>query len=504
MTDLMFDRKPNFADATSRCVNWLAISLVAFPWFWPIAAGPLPAMLPDLAAWTAGAILVGVWYFVRDQFDRIVAWGLLWASLGSAVLGLLQYFDLENNFGVWVVLTRPGEVTANIQQINLLATLLAVGLLCNFYLLQTKLLSGRHVAWMVITLVVALAATASRTGMVHLVLIAMVILYWWPNRRVRTFAVLLGVAALYLVATQLLPWLAQWLSGTSPNQTLLTRLGADFACASRKVLWANVAQLISLKPWSGWGPGELMYAHYITPYEGARFCAKLSNAHNLPIQLAFVWGIPAAIIACFLALWALLRIKPWMASTDQEKFAWAILLLIGFHSLVEFPLWFGLFQVLAVLAVILILAEHRKAGGKILSEVRAKTLFGISVLMLVTLGLVAADYFKVSQLYLPVTWRSAWYQDDTLNKVRDTMLFKSEVLIAQVVATDVTSENAPAMLIASLEALHIAPDSRIIRQVILSAKAAGREDLVSLHTERYKASWPQLYEQWLMEQTSVN
>jgi len=503
------DPIPSTVALPTRPLVWLATGLVALPWFWPIIAGPLSAMLPDLAAWTAGALLIGLWHGVRDRFEEIVAWGLLIAALGSAVLGLLQYFDLENSIGILVVLTKPGEVTANIQQTNLLATLLSVGQLCIWYLIQKKRLSGRHATWMIVLLVVTLAATASRTGMVHLILISAVVLYWKPGRKGRVLATLCGIAALYLAATQVLPWLFELFWGSSLDRNLLARLGADYACASRKVLWANVAHLISLKPWTGWGVGELLFAHYITPYEGERFCIKLSNAHNLLIHLAFVWGIPLAAFACSMAIWGLWKLKPWKAESVQERFGWAILLLIGFHSLVEFPLWFGLFQVLGVLAIILVVAGRRASHPPAANEaawsgVRPRTLAGISITFIAVLVFIAADYFKVSQLYLPIQWRPVWYREDTLNRVRDTVLFKSHVLIAQVVTTPVTSANAPLMLTASLEALHIAPDSRIIRKVISAARATGRQDLVRIHTERYNASWPELYREWLREESSAD
>ncbi|PZO14246.1 MAG: hypothetical protein DCF26_15350 [Burkholderiales bacterium] len=502
MNDTLIDTNPKCAILPVEFLVWTATALVALPWFWPIIAGPLPAMLPDLSAWLSGALLVGLWPRVRYRFDEVVAWGLLFAAVGSAFLGLLQYFDVENNIGVWVVLTKPGEVTANIQQTNLLATLLAVGLLCILYLLTKKRLSAFNASWTAFVLVVSLAATASRTGMVHLILISVLVLYWWPGRKLYLFASLIGVGAIYLIATQVLPWLFQLIWGYSLERNLFSRLGEDYACVSRKVLWTNVAHLISLKPWTGWGPGELLFAHYITPYDGERFCMKLSNAHNLPLHFAFVWGIPAALCACLFAILSFLKLRPWNTKLYQEQFGWSILSLVGFHSLVEFPLWYGLFQILVALAIVMVVLGRRESNEAAHSEsqlpaVHSLKFVAVSIALLLALAFVAVDYFKVSQLYLPAKWRPAWYQVDTLNKARDTVLFKSDVLIAQVVLTPVTHENALIMLDASLEALHIAPDSRIIRQVIAAAQAAGRDDLVKIHTGRYKASWPELYEEWV-------
>ncbi|NZA01899.1 O-antigen ligase family protein [Ottowia beijingensis] len=85
----------------------------------------------------------------------------------------------------------------------------------------------------------------------------------------------------------------------------------ESTCGSRLILWRNVLHLIGLKPWTGWGWGELDYAHYITLYEGARFCHILDNAHNLPLHLAVELGVPVALAVCGLVAWLVWRGRPW-------------------------------------------------------------------------------------------------------------------------------------------------------------------------------------------------
>ena len=59
------------------------------------------------------------------------------------------------------------------------------------------------------------------------------------------------------------------------------------------------------------------------------------------------------------------------------------------------------------------------------------------------------------------------YREDTFEKSRSTVLFNSQVLIAQVVATELRPANAELILAGALASLHVAPDSRIIRRVIV-------------------------------------
>ncbi len=457
-------------------------------------------MWPDLFAWTSGALLIALLPWTRDQAGLAIAGGWLMAALGSSVLGLIQYFDLENGLYPWVAITEPGYVTANVHQLNMLASLLAVGLLSVWWLVIKHHLSGVNAAWMTGLLLVALAATASRTGLVHLVAISCMLLYWHPRQWKRLLVILCLGWALYALAANGLPWLAWVTRGIIIDRNLMGRFGEAMSCQSRRFLWSNMVELVAQRPWTGWGPGELVYAHYITDYAGPRFCDKLSHAHNLPLHLAVTMGLPFAVIVSVLFLVALFRLKPWAATESMERLCWGVLTMLGVHSLLEYPLWFGVFQLMALLAAWQIYTvRHCLAGSDSVRDPSRSAMgrVSISALLLICLSLVAWDYVKVSQLYLPERMRLERYKDDTFNKARDTLLFNSHVLIAQVVATDLTKDNAELILQGALASLHVAPDSRIIRRVIESAALLGRADIVNLHVARYKAAWPKQYAEWI-------
>lgn len=478
--------------------TWCAV-LVALPWFWPLLLGPMPAMWPDIVAWTMAALLIALLPATRDQAGVAIAVGWLAASLGSALLGIMQYFDLENGFYPWIAPTRPGFVTANVHQLNMLATLLSVGLLSMWWLAVKRLLSRTNAIWMAGLLLVALAATSSRTGVVHLVTISCMLLYWHAPEWRRVLVIVSMGWVLFALAANSLPWFAWMTRGIVIDRDLLGRFGEDVGCHSRWLLWHNVAELIVMKPWTGWGPGELLYAHYITDFGDHRFCDKLSNAHNLPLQMAFALGIPAALIGGIVTIWALFKLKPWAATNPVERLCWGVLALLGTHSLLEYPMWFGVFQLMALLAVWQIYVARRGVMDTThaWADPFVRTRFIASGLLLAMLSFVAWDYIKVSQLYLPERMRLERYREDTFNKSRDTVLFKSHVLIAQIVAMELNADNAELILQGALASLHVAPDSRVIRRVIESAALLGRSDLVELHVARYKAAWPKEYAEWI-------
>jgi hypothetical protein len=204
---------------------------------------------------------------------------------------------------------------------------------------------------------VANAASSSRTGLFQLVLLVLLTLWSAATEPGRNRAAgappaagVAGVAVLaYVMATFALPLMA----GLDPFASgAWARLRAgDAACFSRLTLWSNVLHLIGQKPWLGWGWGELDYAHFITLYPGTRFCDILDNAHNLPLHLAVEFGVPAAVLTCVGALWLVLWAQPWRDANPTRQLAWGVLAVIMLHSMLEYPLWYGPFQMAALLSV---------------------------------------------------------------------------------------------------------------------------------------------------------
>ncbi|QHE88618.1 PglL family O-oligosaccharyltransferase [Hydrogenophaga sp. BPS33] len=488
-----------FDVSSSRVLLVLVTCLVAAPWFWPFLRVPIAAMWPNMFAWAVGAVLFVALPSMGKRSELALAGGWLCAALGSSVLGLLQYFDLENVFYPWVAPTPPGYVIANVHQMNMLATLLGVGLISLWWMFNKRYLSAPNVAWMAALMLATLAATASRTGLVHLLAITCMFLLWHTEERRRCAIVVLAGWGIYIVAAQGLPWLVWLLQGVSIERQLLDRFGMDLACHSRRVLWSNVVDLILLKPWAGWGSGELMYAHYITDFAGVRFCEKPSHAHNIALQLAVTMGLPVAILAGVGLCALLLRLKPWFVVNATERMYWGILALIGVHSLLEYPLWFGVFQMMFLMCAWQIYRIRRTSSVDHFGEAVFIARTAMASLCLVALAGLTLDYNKVSQIYIPASERSPRYREETYNKVQDAAFFRSPLLIAQVLGTPLDQANAQAMLDASLSLLHVEPDPRIIRRVIDSAALLGFQDLAAFHEARFSAAWPKDFEQWKQE-----
>ena len=415
----------------------------------------------------------------------------------------MQYFGLAHVFGAWVSQTDAGEAYANLRQRNHFATLTSIGLVAmTGWLAQLGI--GARVPWwatsMALLLALGNAASGSRTGLLQWLLVP-ILAAWWalavPGGRRGVLVFVLKPVLAYATAFVALPWLLMATSGIISGG-LLGRFAETPGCASRLVLWSNVLTLIVEKPWFGWGWGELSYAHFITDYPGVRFCEILDNAHNLPLHLAVMLGIPAAFTLCAGLGWLVLRARPWRETDPARQMAWGVLAVIMLHSMLEYPLWYGPFQMALGLCVWLLWRSPAKQEDH-LNENPKKRLgvsAGVAAVLMATTAYVAWDYHRISQIYLAPQARDAAYRDDTMNKVRRTWLFRNQVRFAELTTTPLTQDNAQWTFDTAAALLHFSPEPRVIEKVIESAAMLGREDEALAHFARYRAAFPQDHESW--------
>jgi hypothetical protein len=293
----------------------------------------------------------------------------------------------------------------------------------------------------------------------------------------------------------LLPWAAGF---DLFSQGMVARVRAgDPICSGRVTLWSNVLHLIAQKPWLGWGWGELDYAHYITLYDGPRFCDILDNAHNLPLHLAVEFGIPAALAICSAFVWWLLRERPWRETNPARQLAWGVLAVVSLHSLLEYPLWYGPFQMAAGLCVMFLWRGTEEPSKYQPNRPLAQTIRAlIAIILIAMLAYAAWDYRRVSQMYLAPEARDAAYRDDTLTKIRDSRLFRNQVLFAELSLTTLTRDNAKWTYDTAQALLHYSPEPRVMEKVIESAVLLGRDDEALAHLARYRAAFPADHARW--------
>jgi O-antigen ligase len=481
--------------------------LLTLAWLNPFTHGPTPPMVQFLLTWAMAALwcLVSM-ALAQGGADRLRAVATAWllAAALSAAMGLVQYLGYAQYFSPWISFVEAGQAYANLRQRNQQATLLAIGL-CALLWWQAQASVQSWPAWRRLGLpwclagVAALLATAdaaagSRTGMLQLVLLLGLCLLWR-----RGSATLLLVLFAYGLAALVLPRLAGL---DALHSGILGRLAEPASpCASRLTLWSNVLELIAQKPWTGWGWGELGYAHFMHLYQGARFCEIMGNAHNLPLHLAVELGLPLALALCGALVWVVLRARPWRETSATRQLAWSVLAVIGIHSLLEYPLWYAPFQLAALLAVVLLWQSGPKPQSPVAASgaglpMRRHATAAVACAVLLACSYAAWDYWRISQIYLGESARAAAYRDDTLEKIRPSWLFAKQVKFAELGVTSLTADNAAYLHTLALEMLHFSPEASVAARIVESAEMLGLKQEAQDYRTRFQAAYPQDYAAW--------
>jgi len=482
--------------------------LLVLPWLNPFAPGPSPAVVPWLVTLMAiGYLLLfvslrsfhdeavnKVAFSQRWVFPAASAW--LLAGVLSSAIALLQYFGATGFFEPWVNHARLGEAFANLRQRNQFATLTNMALAALIWFAHR---TPRRAQWLAILLGCALAvgnaASQSRTGLVQLGLVCALCAVWGLWRQAMARTILLAAVITYALATFLLPLLGGF---DLSIFGMAARLWAgDLPCASRITLWSNVLHLIAQKPLLGWGWGELDYAHYITLYDGPRFCEILDNAHNLPLQLAVELGIPVALLVCGVFTWWALRQRPWREVDPTRQLAWSVLAAILLHSMLEYPLWYGPFQ-MAFWICIGLLWRLAPASDEVwystknpLNSLVAPILkASLAIILIACTGFSAWDYNRISQIYLVPEARDAAYRSGTLGKIGKSWFFDNQLRFAQLLVTPLTPQNAEWTFNTATALLHYSPEPRVVEKIIESALLLKRDAAALEQMARYRAAFP--------------
>ncbi len=464
------------------CV-WLLASLAWVPQVVDraLTAGLLASLM---CVWLMAA--VGRRAAVDEALLRWLVVGLLAAAVISAVLGVLQYLGLARELSPWVNQPLKGDAFANLRQRNQFATLTSLGLvaLLGWVAARAKAQSMTTRCWSIAFVVLnvlaaGVACSVSRTGAMQWVLVG-VLMFAWGWRSAKHDAgfgkglVWLSIAAPVLVAvwSVLMPWLALQTTGEWGASMILRVTGQahDYAaCGGRRVLWANVLTLITQHPWLGWGWGETDYAHFMTGYSSMRFCDMLDNAHNFPLHMALELGVPFALaVMALVAVWVLRR-TPWREQNAWRVMAWCLMVVLGLHSLLEYPLWYGPFQMTLGLAIGLLWA----ARDVPLTEEAQEGPMLVAALLFIGCLYAAWDFNRVGQIYRQAASRDAAYRDNPLHHAKQSWLFKNQADFAELTTQAVTPDNAAEVYPHALRLMHYSPEARVVQRVIDSGKLLG-------------------------------
>jgi len=343
---------------------------------WALHPLPLSLALTTQALLLAAAVAAaaGAWAATRPDGPRAFGtFGAAWAltGLACAAVAVVQVFAPPASESWWIARSGiPGRAVGNLRQPNHLATVLLWALTGLVAWQQARHAVGTAAMpaeagpqgparkrgmeraatlALVAALMLALVLSGSRTGLVGVALLAA----WglldrrlaWPAR-----LPLLAAPPLCALAWGGVSW---WSAVHGTALGAQQRLAEGDISASRFGIWSDTWALVQQHPWAGVGWGQFNFAWSLSPFP-KRPVSFFDHTHNLPLQWAVELGLPATVALLALALWGLWR--AWRrsqgpgAGEGAARCALMMVLVVGLHSLLEYPLWYAHFLLPAAFA----------------------------------------------------------------------------------------------------------------------------------------------------------
>lgn len=252
----------------------------------------------------------------------------------SVMVALAQSLDIWESAN-WVArmhsARRPG---GNIGQPNHLATLILFSIASTIYLFETRRLNVVSAAVVAAFLMLGLAMTESRGGLIALVVVT---LWWFAKKRKLGFRMTASglSAGLMLFVGCLATWpsfLTAFEEGSWVQDGVAT---VSTSAGTRLIVWPQLWEAVLQKPVLGWGLRETSSAHNAVVHAYDKSEAFV-YAHNIVIDLAIGLGLPLTVlIVGAVAIWLWRRAR---AVNDLHSwYCLAFVLPFGVHAMLEYP-----------------------------------------------------------------------------------------------------------------------------------------------------------------------
>jgi hypothetical protein len=121
----------------------------------------------------------------------------------------------------------------------------------------------------------------------------------------------------------------------------------------------------------------------------------------------------------------------------------------------------------------------------------------LAAALLLTAAVVAFDYHRVSQIYLPAAQRHSAYRMQALAYAQASWFFQGHARFAQLALTPLSADNAAEQLRLAQWLLHHSPEPLVIERLLDAAALLGDAQTQTFHAARYQAAYPGDHARWL-------
>ncbi|MBI5007042.1 MAG: O-antigen ligase C-terminal domain-containing protein [Nitrosomonadales bacterium] len=309
----------------------------------------------------------------------------------NTLAGILQHYRWDTFLNPVITAKTSHAVYGNTAQPNHFANYVALGLISLGLLYMRFSMRVWQVALLAVPILFVLVLSGSRSSWLYL-LFTLALAFLW-QRRDKALRPLMFYSLILLLGFGLMHLVVQipWLEGATGSITTTERLFGDNASgAIRAQLWREAALIFAQFPLLGAGFGQFAFQHLqlAAEMQNPNVTGLYNNAHNLVMQIAAEGGLLGiAILLGTLGMWFWQSVVRGAQYTLYHWWGYAVLAVLGIHSLLEYPLWYAYFiGVAAVMLGMFDTATHR---------LELRTLGRVSVAAMLLLGALS-----LGQLYL--------------------------------------------------------------------------------------------------------
>jgi len=372
-------------------IGMMALLLVQYL-FGKIPSFDQTLLLSMYFLWMVLLIMLGHRLRVELGLPLVVTVLASFMALGAelnTLAGVMQHYRWHTFLDSVVTVKTASAVYGNLAQPNHYANYITLGL-ASIGLLHTRWsLRGWQTALLVTPMLFVLALSGSRSTWLFLLFMAGMSYLW--QRRDKLYLPILKYTLFLLIGFAMMHFIVQipWLAGVGGEVNSVQRMfGGDVGSGGiRLYLWKESWLIFTHYPLLGSGFGQFAWQHFqlCAELRDLRIYGLYNNAHNLVMQLAAETGLAGlSILLATLGIWLIHACK--QQRTIYQWWGFLVLAVLGIHSLLEYPLWYGYF--IGIAAVALGMMESR------VFTLALNNLGRITVGMLLVLGL-----FSTAQLY---------------------------------------------------------------------------------------------------------
>lgn len=335
---------------------------------------------------------------VHSLFASIFVAGVASCLIGIGLwLGIFQEYE---SYQVWMSHADPGNpLIGNLSQPNQIGTLILWSIVVSLYYFEqtNKSESAKKVKWVlgsgvvfaVLLMAIGVALTQSRTALLNIILITLIVFVFRTHFDFRT-RILISLALVVVVAISAgLPYLKSVLLGIE-NTAVMG--GKTFADRPRLIAYSIFLHAIWSEWTLGYGIGGVVFANIENILPGNPLNMYFGHSHNIFIDI-FVWfGIPVGLLVSAFIIGRLWRLVM-QVKTKEEMAILGMFSVVLVHALLEYPLHYAYFLVPCAIFYRFCKVSSSSSGYLI----STRWIFSCWILSLIVFYVVAKNYLDVEQ-----------------------------------------------------------------------------------------------------------